>query len=172
MSQQHCHFEASRCLTALEQDSTIIAVIEMSQSKWLVAALVPGVKRHPLKKLDAHEEGLLKLLHRWCHEAAQAGREIKRIVVAWRSTTMSCGSIELNVVEGRCRAEEDRSWPMTSEARCRSKVRFRGAAEVDGHVPLAMMTRLTLRRPCAAARARRDHAEYQRSGLQSLWRSR
>ena len=69
MSQQHCHFEASRCLTALEQDSTIIAVIEMSQSKWLVAALVPGVKRHPLKKLDADEEGLLKLLHRWRHEA-------------------------------------------------------------------------------------------------------
>jgi transposase len=41
MSQQHCHFDASRSLTALEQDSTIIAVIEMSQLKWLVAALVP-----------------------------------------------------------------------------------------------------------------------------------
>ena len=61
MSQQHCHFDASRSLTALQQDSTIIAVIEMSQSKWLVAALVPGVKRHPLKKLDAQQEGLLKL---------------------------------------------------------------------------------------------------------------
>jgi transposase len=59
MSQQHCRFEASRSLTALEQDSTIIAVIEMSQSKWLVAALVPGVERHPLKKLDAREEELL-----------------------------------------------------------------------------------------------------------------
>jgi hypothetical protein len=62
---QPCHFDASRSLTALEQDSTIIAVIEMSQSKWLVAALVPGVERQPLKKLDAQEEGLLKLLHRW-----------------------------------------------------------------------------------------------------------
>jgi transposase len=49
---QHCHFEATRSLTALEQDSTIIAVIEMSQSKWLVAALVPGVERQSLKKLD------------------------------------------------------------------------------------------------------------------------
>jgi hypothetical protein len=58
MSQQLCHFEASRSLTALEQDSTIIAVIEMSQSKWLGAALVPGIERHPLKKLDAREEGL------------------------------------------------------------------------------------------------------------------
>ena len=85
MSQQHCHFDASRSLTALEQDSTIIAVIEMSQSNWLVAALVPGVKRHPLKKLDAQEEGLLKLLHRWRNEAGQAGREIKRIVVAYEA---------------------------------------------------------------------------------------
>jgi len=85
MSQQHCHFDASRSLTALEQDCTIIAVIEMSQSKWLVAALVPGVERHPLKKLDADEEGLLKLLHRWHSEADQVGRKIKRIVVAYEA---------------------------------------------------------------------------------------
>jgi len=85
MSQQHCHFDASRSLTALDQDSTIIAVIEMSQSKWLVAALVPGVARHPLKKLDAQEEGLLKLLHRWRNEAGQAGRAIRRIVVAYEA---------------------------------------------------------------------------------------
>jgi len=78
-------FDASRSLTALEQDSTIIAVIEMSQSKWLVAAVVPGVERHPLKKLDANEAALLKLLHRWRHEASQAGREIKRIVVAYEA---------------------------------------------------------------------------------------
>jgi transposase len=85
MSQQHCHFDASRSLSALDQDSTIIAVIEMSQSKWLVAALVPGVERHPLKKLDAQEEGLLKLLRRWRNEAGQVGRDIKRIVVAYEA---------------------------------------------------------------------------------------
>jgi hypothetical protein len=82
---QHCHFDASMSLTALEQDSTIIAVIEMSQTKWLVAALVPGVERQPLKKFDAHEEMLLKLLHRWRREAGQAGRNIKRIVVAFEA---------------------------------------------------------------------------------------
>ena len=85
MSQQHCHFDASRSLTALEQDSTIIAVIEMSQSKWLVAALVPGVKRHPLKKLDAQQEGLLKLCIVGAMKPARAGREIKRIVVAYEA---------------------------------------------------------------------------------------
>ena len=78
-------FDASRSLTALEQDSTIIAAIEMSQSKWLVAAVVPGVERRPLKKLDADEQALLKLLHRWRNEAAQAGRQIKRVVVAYEA---------------------------------------------------------------------------------------
>jgi transposase len=78
-------FEASRSLTALEQDNTIIAVIEVSQSKWLVAAVVPGVKRQPLKKLDADEESLLKLLHRWRKEAEQAGHPIKRVVVAYEA---------------------------------------------------------------------------------------
>jgi transposase len=82
---QHFRFDASRSLTALEQDNTIIAVIEMSQTKWLVAALVPGVERQPLKKFDAHEETLLKLLHRWRREAGQAGRNIKRIVVAFEA---------------------------------------------------------------------------------------
>src|SRR6516225_7033400 len=78
-------FDASRSLTVLEQDSTIIAVIEMSQSKWLVSAVVPGVERQPLKKLDPDEEALRKLLHRWRNEAGQAGHEIKRIVVAYEA---------------------------------------------------------------------------------------
>jgi hypothetical protein len=30
----------------------VIAVIEMSQSKWLVAAVIPGIERQPLKKID------------------------------------------------------------------------------------------------------------------------
>src|SRR6185312_16763120 len=70
---QHFRFDASRSLTALEQDSTIVAVIEMSQTKWLVAALVPGIERQPLKKFDAQEEILLNLLHRWRCEAARPG---------------------------------------------------------------------------------------------------
>ncbi|BCG97388.1 hypothetical protein MesoLj131a_62520 [Mesorhizobium sp. 131-2-1] len=45
-------FDASRSLTALEQDNTVIAVIEMSKAKWLIAALIPGLKRQPLKKIE------------------------------------------------------------------------------------------------------------------------
>jgi transposase len=69
----------------LEQDSTIIAAIEMSQSKWLVAAIDPGIKRQPLKKIDPDAELLFKLLHRWRKEAEQAGYPIKRVVVAYEA---------------------------------------------------------------------------------------
>src|SRR3954451_21194191 len=77
--------DLNRCLAALDQDHTIIAVIEMSQSSWLVAGVVPGTARHPLKKLAPDQDALLKLLHRWREEAAQAGREINRIAVAFEA---------------------------------------------------------------------------------------
>jgi transposase len=75
----------NRCLAPLDQDHTIIAVIEMSQSSWLVAGVVPGIARHPLKKLAPDQDDLLKLLHRWREEAGQAGREISRIAVAFEA---------------------------------------------------------------------------------------
>ena len=78
-------FDASKSLTAFEQDGTVIAVIEMSQSKWFVAAVVPGIERQPLKKIEANEEALLKLLHRWRAEACDAGRMIKRVAVAYEA---------------------------------------------------------------------------------------
>ena len=55
-----------------EQDSTLIAVIEMSLSSWLVAGIVPGVERQPLKKLAVDESALLKLLNRWREEAGES----------------------------------------------------------------------------------------------------
>src|SRR6516225_11267307 len=45
--------DLSRSLVILEQDATLIPVIEMGQSSWLVAGIVPGVERSPLKKLAA-----------------------------------------------------------------------------------------------------------------------
>jgi hypothetical protein len=77
--------DLSRSLTPLEQDSTIIAVIEMGQASWLVAGLVPGVERHPLKKLEPSEVELLRLLIRWRAEATQKGRTITRIAVAFEA---------------------------------------------------------------------------------------
>jgi transposase len=78
-------FDASRSLAALDQDNTVIAVIEMSKAKWLVAGLVPGLKRQPLKKIDSNAELLLKLLQRWRDEAGRAGHPIQRIAIAYEA---------------------------------------------------------------------------------------
>src|SRR3954465_8781730 len=77
--------DLSRSLIALNQDGTLIAVIEMSRSSWLVAGIVPGIARHPLKKLAPDEAALLRLLERWRGEATQAGRVITRIAVAYEA---------------------------------------------------------------------------------------
>jgi transposase len=65
--------------------SGLIAVIEMSQSSWLVAGIVPGISRQPLKKLAAEEGELLRLLQRWRDEATKAGRTVSRIAVAYEA---------------------------------------------------------------------------------------
>jgi len=75
----------NRSHTGLEQDCTLIAVVEMSLKSWLVAGIVPGIERHPLKKLAVDEHALLKLLRRWQAEAIKAGRNVKRVAVAFEA---------------------------------------------------------------------------------------
>ena len=77
--------DLSRSLEALDQDSTIIAVVEMSQSSWLVGGILPGIERQPRKKLEPSPERLLALPHRWRDESVRAGRTITRITVAFEA---------------------------------------------------------------------------------------
>jgi transposase len=98
--------DLSRSLVPLEPDSTLICVIELSLKSWLVAGIVPGVERQPLKKLAIDENALLKLLHRWREEAEKAGRRIKRIAVAfeagrdgfWLARWLRARDIEAHVI--------------------------------------------------------------------------
>jgi transposase len=77
--------DLSRSRTPLEQDYTLIAVVELSLSSWVVAGIVPGMDRHPLKKLGADQVALLQLIERWRDEAIKSGRTISRIVVAFEA---------------------------------------------------------------------------------------
>src|SRR5258707_11960689 len=98
--------DLSRSLVALDQDSTIIAVVEMSQSSWLVAGVLPGVERQPRKKLEPSAERLLCLLHRWRDEAVRAGKKITRIALAfeagrdgvWLARWLSARGVEAHVI--------------------------------------------------------------------------
>ena len=51
----------------------------------MVAGIVPGINRQPLKKLCADEMALLQLLYRWREEAIKAGHAIDRIAVAYEA---------------------------------------------------------------------------------------
>ena len=64
----------------LDQNTTLICVVEMSLKSWLVAGMIPGIDRQPLKKLEANEVALHRLVLRWKAEAEKAGRRIAR----WR----------------------------------------------------------------------------------------
>src|ERR1700676_1343190 len=68
--------DLSRSLVAFDQNSTLVSVIELSLKSWLVAGLVPGVARQPLKKQGADPDALAKLLQRWRDEAIKAGCKI------------------------------------------------------------------------------------------------
>ncbi len=98
--------DLSRSPSPLDLDGTLIAVIELSLSSWLVAGIVPGVERQPLKKLAVDESALLNLLLRWREEAVKAGHRIKRIAVAfeagrdgfWLARWLSARDIEAHVI--------------------------------------------------------------------------
>ena len=82
----HQTYDLNRSRTALDMDSTLIAVVEMSETNWLVHAILPGIERRPMKKISVDEEGLLALLYRWRAEVEKkTGCSITRICVAYEA---------------------------------------------------------------------------------------
>jgi transposase len=78
----------------------------LNLSNWLIAGLVPGVQRQPLKKMEPDQAGLLRLLQRWRDEAVKSGATITRIAVAfkagrdgfWLARWLRCQEIEVQVI--------------------------------------------------------------------------
>ena len=66
-------------------ETTLIAVVELSQSSWLVGGIVPRVERQPLKKLGTDQHALLGLLDRWRSEAEKQGAQILRTTVVFEA---------------------------------------------------------------------------------------
>jgi transposase len=85
MQMKNPHDNSKACPAAFVQDNTLVVVFEMSLSSWLVAGMIPGIGREPLKKIDPSPDELLQLLHRWRDEAIGAGKEITRIAVAYET---------------------------------------------------------------------------------------
>jgi transposase len=98
--------DLSRSLAAFDQSTALTVVVELSEASWLVAGLVPGLDRQPLKKQEPNPVALLRLLERWRAEAVTAGRTIERIALAfeagrdgfWLARWLQARGIEVHVI--------------------------------------------------------------------------
>jgi len=98
--------DLSRSVAKLDQARTVLVVVEMSQASWLVAGMLPGIQRHPLKKLDPDPDALFKLLTRWRSEAEATGKSIDRIALAfeagrdgfWLARWLRTRDVDANVI--------------------------------------------------------------------------
>ena len=159
--------DLSKSLAALDQDSTLIVVIELSQSSWLVAARAPGLARDPLKKLPPDPEQLFKLIDRWREESRRAGRVVRRVCVAfeagrdgfWLARLLAQHEIEVHVIHPTSipvkrdhrRAKTDR---LDTELLMRAFLGWlRGEADHCSMAAIRRWRRKTANAPPASARA-------------------
>jgi transposase len=77
--------DLSRSLAPFDQNTTLTVVVELSEASWLVAGLIPGIERQPVKKQDPDPVALLRLLERWRLEAIKAGKMIGQIALAFEA---------------------------------------------------------------------------------------
>src|SRR3954463_15436154 len=70
---------------ALDHESTIIAVVELSARSWLVGAQVAGVPRQCRQKLAPSAQALLDHLDHLRRRAERAGKRVGRVVVAYEA---------------------------------------------------------------------------------------
>ena len=98
--------DLSRSVDAFDQNTSLTVVVEMSEASWLVTAMVPGVDRQPLKKLEPDPDALLRLVERWRSEAEKTGRTIERVALAyeagrdgfWLARWLRVHGIEVHVI--------------------------------------------------------------------------
>ncbi len=98
--------DLSRSLAVFDQNTSLVVVVELSEASWLIAGLVPGVDRQPLKKLAPDPDALLRLLERWQAEAVKKDQTIERVTLAyeagrdgfWLARWLQARGIEVHVI--------------------------------------------------------------------------
>lgn len=92
---------------ALDYDSTIIASLELSEKKWVVAIQLPGVTRHSRFALEASGEKLIEFIDRQKARSKTAGREVTRVILTheagrdgfWVARYLMRRGIEVHVMQ-------------------------------------------------------------------------
>ena len=72
--------------TAFDHSSSVVVAMELSGISWLISAAVPGVDRRPKRTLEVGDiAGVVACVDGWRKEASQAGKCVKRVVVAYEA---------------------------------------------------------------------------------------
>ena len=176
--------DLSRSLTPFDPNHSLIVVIELSKESWLVAGIIPGVERQPLKKLPADEDHLMKLLERWRTEAEKAGHKINRIAVAfetgrdgfWLARLLKARGIEPQFIHAASvavsrehrRAKTDR---LDTEGLKRAFLGWlRGEREHCKMAAIPTLAEEDAKRPTASARCSSESKPRSSTALRQPWR--
>src|SRR3954470_3370815 len=93
--------------TALDQDDTLVVVLELSARSWLVGARVPGLGRLSRHALPPSIETLLDWLGAAKARAGTAGKTVSRVVLAyeagrdgfWLARYLATRGVEVHVIQ-------------------------------------------------------------------------
>ena len=93
--------------TTLDQDSTLVVVLELSARSWLVGARVPGIGRMSRYALAPSAEALAAWLDTAKARAGTAGRMVVRVVLAyeagrdgfWLARYLGARGVEVYVIQ-------------------------------------------------------------------------
>lgn len=93
--------------TTLDQDSTLVVVLDLSARSWLVGARVPGIGRMSRYALAPSAEALAAWLDTAKARAGAAGRMVVRVVLAyeagrdgfWLARYLEARGVEVYVIQ-------------------------------------------------------------------------
>ncbi len=93
--------------TALDQDSTLVVVLELSAASWLVGARVPGLSRLSRYSLPPSVADLSVLVGKMTERAVTRGQAVTRVVVAyeagrdgfWLARYLVARGVEVHVIQ-------------------------------------------------------------------------
>lgn len=98
---------ASGAQVAVDHQTTLVAVLELSGSSWMIAGQIPGVERTVKSKIEPSAPALLQVLEGWVRRARAAGKTVLRTVLAyeigrdgfWLARLLTAEGIEVQIIQ-------------------------------------------------------------------------
>src|SRR3712207_1500602 len=98
---------ANGAQVAVDHQTTLVAVLELSGSSWMIAGQIPGVERTVKSKIEPSAPAVLKVLEGWVRRARAAGKTVSRTVLAyeigrdgfWLARLLAAEGIEVQIIQ-------------------------------------------------------------------------